>query len=251
MRLPRRFTAFLAVARTLPANRGTLVAFERLMRATYLKWLYLGVGVAWAGLAWVAYSYHSEPAAALLPTAPATEKHYVTPAQLADSGAHHGRPVKPFTAVTHDGRAFAWEEFAAGQLVVLVFIKKDCPCSAEFEPFFQRLAMAYRGRVRFLGVIDADRNAARRYAEANRVAYPVIADADCSVIRQFQAENGGYIALVRPGGTVEALWPGCSAEMMRDVNRRLAQLAGVDERPLDTAGLPAALTTGCPYAVER
>jgi hypothetical protein len=59
------------------------------------------------------------------------------------------------------------------------------------------------------------------------------------------------VALVTPPGHLDTLWPGCSADMLRDLGRRLADLAGVDEQPLDTSGLPTALTGGCPFALAR
>jgi hypothetical protein len=117
----------------------------------------------------------------------------------------------------------------------------------EFEPFFHRLERCYKGRVRFFGVIDGGVADARTYAEANRVPYPVLADPDRAVITRFKAENGGYVALLRPGGVVDALWPGCSAEMARELGRRISTLAGVKERPVEVSGMPPALTTGCPF----
>jgi hypothetical protein len=118
----------------------------------------------------------------------------------------------------------------------------------EFEPFFHRLERRYRGLVRFFGVIDGDRNVARRYALANQVPYPVLADPHRSIIIRFKAENGGYVVLLRPTGEVDTLWPGCSAEMMRELACRIGALAGVKERTLDVGGMPAVLTTGCPFA---
>jgi peroxiredoxin len=157
------------------------------------------------------------------------------------------RAVAPFRAVAHDGRHLTWAELSGGRPLVLVFIKRDCPCSVEFEPFFHRLAAAYHDCVRFAGVIDAPEDVARRYAEANRVPYPVLADAGRRLIAQFRAENGAYVALLTPDGVLDTLWPGCSAEMMRDMSRRLAAVANVAERPVDYTDMPDALTTGCPF----
>jgi hypothetical protein len=130
---------------------------------------------------------------------------------------------------------------------VLVFIKKDCPCSVEFEPSFHRLERCYKGRVRFFGVIDGSVTDARHYAEANRVPYTVLADPDRAIITRFKAENGGYVALLTEGGVVDTLWPGCSALMMKELGRKISTLAGVEERPVEVSGMPPVLTTGCPF----
>jgi hypothetical protein len=131
--------------------------------------------------------------------------------------------------------------------LVLVFIRRDCPCNVEFEPFFHRLATRYRDVADFAGVIDAGPDAAFAYANANRTPYPVLADPDRAIIDRFEAKNGCYVALVRPEGAVDVLWPGCSAEMMRDLGRRISELGAVADRSIDVTGLPATLTTGCPF----
>jgi peroxiredoxin len=158
------------------------------------------------------------------------------------------RPVAPFTAVAHDGQPVGWAELSAGRPLVLVFIKKGCPCSVEFEPFFHRVEKSYRDCVRFAGVIDGPADVARRYAQANQVPYPVLADAERQLIGRFQAESGAYVALVTPAGVLDTLWPGCSAEMMRELSRRIAALAGVEERPVDCTRMPNALMTGCRFS---
>jgi hypothetical protein len=154
----------------------------------------------------------------------------------------------PVTPRAHDGRQRDWNELSGGQPVVIVFIKQDCPCNIEFEPFFHRLYQSYKDSARFVGVIDGGVETARRYANANRVPYLVLADPEQVLISRFRVENGAYVALMTPAGVLDTLWPGCSTEMMRDLSRRIAARAGVEEQPVATSGLPDVLTTGCPFA---
>jgi hypothetical protein len=178
----------------------------------------------------------------------AAEKHYVTPQQLVAAGAMSAHALGPLTVVGHDGRRLEWKELAEGRPVVVVFIKAGCPCNVEFEPFFHRLARAYHESVCFAGVIDGPVETARQYAESNHVPYLVLADPGRGVISRFRAANGVYVALVTPAGTIDTLWPGCSAGMMLEMSRRIADLASVEEQPIETSGLPSVLTTGCPFA---
>jgi peroxiredoxin len=216
-----------------------------------LRWfsalLVVGV-VGWCGIAWATYAGRGP---STVPTAnyrvPSGEKHYVTPSQLAASGAWQDRPVAPFSAPGHDGKLYDGQSLEGEPATVLVFIKKGCPCSVEFEPFFHRLEHCYKGQARFFGVIDGSVADARHYAEANRVPYTVLADPDRTIITRFKAENGGYVALLKPGGVVDTLWPGCSAEMMKELGRKISTLAGVEERPVEVRGMPPVLTTGCPF----
>jgi peroxiredoxin len=203
----------------------------------------------WAGLFWTTGRRSAvAPAATRPPRLAAPEKHYVTPQQLIASGALAAQSLGPVTVVGHDGRRREWKDLSGARPVVVVFIKSGCPCNVELEPFFHRLYQAYRGSVCFVGVIDGGVETARKYAAANHVPYLVLADPERVLISRFRAERGAYVALVRPAGTLDTLWPGCSAEMMRELSRRVADLAGVEEQLVETSGLPSALTTGCPFA---
>jgi hypothetical protein len=205
--------------------------------------------IAWAGIYWTLGRRSADyPLSAQTPRLPSYEKHYVTPQQLAASGAMSAHPLGPITALAHDGSHKEWKELSRARPVVVVFIRKGCPCNVEFEPFFHRLHRAYRKSVSFLGVIDGGVDVARLYAQANRVPYPVLADPQRVLISRFRAENGAYVALVTPAGVLDTLWPGCSVEMMRELSRRIAEVALVQDQSVDTSGLPGVLTTGCPFA---
>jgi hypothetical protein len=181
------------------------------------------------------------------------EVHYVTPRQLTDSSALAATAVPALTAETDQGQLFTWPRPDACRPLVLIFIKNGCACSVEMEPFFQRLERTYGDVVHFAGVIDGDVPAAQRYAEANATPYPILADPQRQIIHRFRAENGAYVALVNPPGalgepTIDRLWPGCSAEMLRQMGQRIAAGAGIAERSLDVSGAPGAPVTGCPFA---
>jgi hypothetical protein len=208
----------------------------------------LCAGVAWVALWWLgevgtdASSFRQPRTASRAP-----EKHYVTPAQLVESGAQAGKTVRSFSAVASDGTVFHWPEMRAERPCVLFFMRRDCPCNVDFEPFLHRLADRFRDIAVFVGVIDAGADVAFAYATANKPPYRVLADPDRAIIRRLEAKNGGYVALLSARGAIDTLWPGCSAEMMGELGRRIAKLGAVSERSIDVAGMPRALTTGCPF----
>jgi hypothetical protein len=211
--------------------------------------LTVAAAAAWAILLWLAdHKRFTIPAREIISAKPAAEKHFVTPEQLVECGVLAQRRIEPFSAVAHDGARFAWPAAGVARPLVLVFIKRGCPCSVEFQPFFHRLEERYRDSADFVGVIDADADSARAYAAANRVPYRVLADPDRALIARFEARNGGYVALLGGNGQLDTLWPGCSAEMMRALGRRIAALRAIEERSLDVSNLPKVLTTGCPFA---
>jgi len=203
--------------------------------------------LAWAALLWLANHEKSEiPARTPALAKSAIERHYVTPDQLVECGNLADRRVEPFSAIAHDGVAFTWPGADRARPLVLVFIKRDCPCSVEFEPYFHRLFERYLDVADFAGVIDASLDSARAYAVANKVPYRVLADPDRTIIMRFEAKQGGYVALLGVRN-VDTIWPGCSAEMMRALGRRIADKGAIAERPIDVSGMPTVLTTGCPY----
>jgi hypothetical protein len=205
--------------------------------------------VAWAALLWLTnLAEVASTARPAVPSKPAIEKHYVTPFELSECGAWTDRRVEPFSAVADDGTRFRWPGAGKARPLVLVFIKRGCPCSVEFEPFFHRLEGRYRDVADFVGVIDADADLARAYAVANKVPYRVLADPDRTIVMRLGAKSGGYVALLGSGGEVDSLWPGCSAGMMRELGCRIAALGAVAERPIDVSEMPKVLTTGCPFS---
>jgi hypothetical protein len=178
------------------------------------------------------------------------EVHYVTPRQLTDSAALATTAAPALEATTDGDRLFAWPRPDDRRPLLLVFVKKDCPCSVELEPFFHGLERSYGDVVLFAAVMDADVATAKRFSVANATPYPILADPERKLIHRFRAENGAYVVLLVPRGAalvVDSLWPGCSAEMSARLGRRLAVVAGVGERPLDATGLSSALITGCPF----
>ena len=174
--------------------------------------------------------------------------HYVTPRQVVEANAMVRNAVTDMAATAQDGIRRDWAALSGGQPVVLVFVKEGCPCNVEFEPLFQRAERLYRGKVRFAAVIDADVEFAKFYATELKTPYPVLADPGKELIRRFQAKNGGYVVLLTSDATIDGVWPGCSAEGLRDLGRRIARLVGVEERVLDTSGMSRPLITSCPFA---
>ncbi|MFM7148362.1 MAG: peroxiredoxin family protein [Gemmataceae bacterium] len=179
------------------------------------------------------------------------ERHFATPRQLADSNGMVEMALRDIRVQLHTGAWQTWDELSNQRPVVLVFLKKDCPCNEEFQPFFQRLENLYHGQVRFFGVLDGDIDAAARFARDNRVPYPIVADPGQQLIRTLKAENGGYNALLNSKGVITAFFPTCSADSLTALGGHIARLVGLPEKHLDVTGMPGALTTGCPFERER
>ncbi len=179
--------------------------------------------------------------------APASIVHPVTPAMLRSAGEKSGVRLPEVWAEGSDGRTTSPSVVAAERPTVLIFIKDGCPCSESAEPFFHRLHAAYGECAAFLGVIDGDRAAARSWADRHGSPYPVLADPDLRIIGPCGVERSAYVAVVARGGAIERLWPGYSEGMLAELDAMLARHTGLDGPPIDAAGAPQELASGCSF----
>ena len=127
------------------------------------------------------------------------------------------------------------------------FIKEDCPCSVDAQPLFNHLRQKFGEKVSFVGVIDVDRVAARKWAERNSMKDVLIPDSKLEIIKGYKASNSTFSALVLPDGTIEKMWPGYSRDYLLEMNKLISQALGEAETTFDTMYAPAARTAGCSF----
>jgi peroxiredoxin len=178
---------------------------------------------------------------------PPAKTHPVTPTMTASAKVMSGRKVSALEAEGSDGRKHSPAADSRDRPLVLFFIQDGCPCSEAADPYFGRLARAYASRASFLGIIDGDPPVARSWSERHRAPYPILADPERRLIASLRAERSAYVMLIAPGARIEALWPGYSSGMLVDLGARLARLTTQPEVPLETAGAPAEMTSGCAF----
>jgi peroxiredoxin len=181
------------------------------------------------------------------PSAIEEEKHKVSPEMLRDAEALEQQNAFNFHASASDGQTYVLADELKHGPVVLVFIKDGCPCSVSAEIHFNDLHAAYRGHVRFFGVIDGDRDLATAWSVRNAVPFPILLDPQGELVRQYRAPNSAYLALVDTRGKIDSFWPGYSSAMLEALNARIATLSGRPEPTIDTSQAPAELYSGCPF----
>lgn len=173
--------------------------------------------------------------------------HVASPEMAAAARSLESKDAPAFRAEAGDGKLYDLRELAEEGPLALFFIKDGCPCSVAAQPFYDGLYKAYGERVRFFAVIDGDGGIARKWADKNRVSFPILCDPELRIVREYKAENSAYFAIIARGGAIERYWPGYSVGMLKEAGGRLARLAGVDPKPIDTAEAPDDLYSGCPY----
>lgn len=165
----------------------------------------------------------------------------------AEIGKSDGNFTPHFTVVTADGNNCSLNSLNAKGPLVIAFVQDGCPCSERVQPYLNALNEAYGSRVQFAAIFDADANAARRWAEANGVRFPMLLDPNLDLVRHYDVKGATHIVLVGPDGRISRAWPAFSAGTFRDLGHRLAKATGLHEQSLDLSQLPEIPENGCPY----
>ena len=114
---------------------------------------------------------------------------------------------------------------------------------------FSSLEPYIRPRASCLAMIDAADGDARSFLEATNLTMPHLVDLDGSLATAWGVAKAGCVALVRPDGTVEAVWPGVSRQGLRELASRLGDMNLLPHEAL--ADLPGAATAGCPLTLSN
>jgi len=178
--------------------------------------------------------------------------------RTAPRSAEHAAPVRPsrhaappedVAALNTAGPRRVPESLAHtvlpdGRPAVVVFLKADCSCSEEFAKMFTALTPYLATKASCLTVIEAADGDAGPFLAATGLATPLLIQSEGGLAAAWGVTKAGCVALVRPDGSVEAIWPGVSRQGFRDVAGRLGD---PDLLPPESLSLlPGAATAGCP-----
>lgn len=161
--------------------------------------------------------------------------------------ARSGHPVTPFMSTSArevGGKVVTSLTLERDRPAVVVFVLLGCPCSEDYEPYVKQLHEAFGQKAAFCEVIAGDQQDADGWTKQQQPRYAVIPDPSEKIAREFEAQRSAYTALV-VHGRIEKLWPGYSAEMLRELGSHLAKETGMKEHPLDLANAPTRMSSGC------
>lgn len=127
---------------------------------------------------------------------------------------------------------------------VVVFLKADCGCSEDFARMLTALAPQLASRASCLAVIEARDGEGGAFLGATGLAVPHLIQHDGSLAAAWGVTKAGCVALVRPDGMVEAIWPGISRQGFRELAGRLGDPNLFPGESL--AVLPGSAMAGCP-----
>lgn len=127
----------------------------------------------------------------------------------------------------------------------VLFILDGCPCSIDAQPLFNSLAKQWKDKVDFIGVIDSDQKKGRTWTQDYRPVFPVVSDSKKEIIKAYEAKQSVYCALISKDGKIVKMWPGYSADMLKEMNEKIGEEVGIEAKPFDAKYAPNEKTSGC------
>lgn len=169
-------------------------------------------------------------------------RHFVTDRMELESSAMANRVAPPFDRTDNYGTKVHVGKGERPQFVL--FIKRGCPCSIDAQVLFSKLALKYKDKVDFVGVIDHDGKA---FATQFKATFPVVDEPSLKLMHAYDARASVYSALVARNGHIVKMWPGYSADWMKEMNGLLAKASATKETPFDPEYAPKEKASGCPF----
>jgi len=174
-------------------------------------------------------------------------RHSVTPEMEKATAAEAKQALPRFDVLDSEGKPVTLASGKADRPQFVYFVLDGCPCSFDAEPQFHRLFERYKGKIDFVSVTDADKKKAHDWNIQLLVNYPVVPDPEKKIIHAYGAKSSVYSMLIGTDGHVVKMWPGYSAEILKQMNSLMAAEAGVEEKPFDPQYAPLEKATGCAF----
>lgn len=172
-------------------------------------------------------------------------RHYITGLMETAAREAKGEVAPTFVRKDTDGQDVDLAAMMQKGPVYIVFILDGCPCSIEFQPFVQNMYKAYKGKVQFLGIIDAKPDAAKKFVKEFNPPFPIIPDPSKDLMRAYKAQESTYSVLVAQNGRVAKMWPGWDQDMLTEMQQKISILTGLDNPSMDVSQAPLTPTSGC------
>jgi len=132
-----------------------------------------------------------------------------------------------FKAATADGKTYELANLNKSGAVYLLFIKEDCPITAEAIGLYNNLYKAYGSKAPVIGILSGDADQFKAYNAKHHLPFPTVLDPKLDIVKSYKVENSPWMIEVRPDGTIGRSWQGYSQDYLQQMNAAVAKSAGV------------------------
>lgn len=160
-------------------------------------------------------------------------------------GTQAGKKAPAFSGKASDGKTYSLTSLTASKKpTLLYFIGSTCPVNAQAVKYYNSLANAYKGKVNFIGVIDADKAGYDKWQARFKSPFPVVFDPELKIIGAYKAERSPWSVMVDSKGVIVDEWQGYSVEFLNEMGSSLAKGSKSSVVKVNTEGAPGRPTYG-------
>lgn len=160
-------------------------------------------------------------------------------------GTQAGKKAPGFSGKASDGKNYSLQSVVASKKpTLLYFIGSTCPVNAQAVKYFNSIASAYKGKVNFLGVIDADKAGYDKWQKRFNSPFPVVFDPNLKIIHAYNAERSPWAVMVDSKGVIVDEWQGYSVEYLTEIGAAIAKSSKTKAVKVNTSGAPGRPTYG-------
>ena len=157
-----------------------------------------------------------------------------TTAYAADSG----KKAPDFSARGTDGKTHTLKSLTGDKALVLYFISWSCPINEQAVPYYKEIAKAYKGKVNFVGVIDAHETIFKQWNRDHKVPFKVLYDPGHDIIDSYKAKASPWVIVVNPEGEIEKTYKGYSEKSLQDLSGVMASHTKGEPAKINVKGAP-------------
>jgi peroxiredoxin len=155
-----------------------------------------------------------------------------------------GQAAPDFTATGTDGKTYNLAGVEKKAPLIMVFWKDPCPHNPRASSLVNSVVDAYKGKVNFMGVVNAEGDAAKKFNEQFGKDYVMLQDPGKAIIGGYQQRRSIVFVVVGKDKKIADVIGGYSQDSMSKLNTAMAKAAGAEEAKLDFSGAPTRTTYG-------